>query len=127
MATQYAPLIRWALDMALLFVFVAILAIPTILGLSVTCYSLYAIGYSIGYLVLPFLTWGRIFPAPRRAERCEVESLCIRGCQLWDLVYTINGTRYLLPQFVATIGWVVLVIGIAIFAVLATHVATIAS
>ncbi|MFP6674980.1 MAG: hypothetical protein VB878_07860 [Pirellulaceae bacterium] len=123
METQYAPLIRWALDAAVLFVFAAILAIPTILGLSVTCYSLFAIGYAIGCLALPFLTWGRVFPAPRRAERRELETLCIRRCRIWDIVYTVNGTRYLLPQFVATIGWVILVITVAMIAVFVRHVA----
>lgn len=109
MDSQYAPLVRWVLNVAMWAGFAATMLLPTVLGLSVAIYTLFVIGYSVGYLVVPFLTWGRVFPAPRRPDRSELESACLRRCQLWHIVYSINGTRYLLPQFVSTIGWIVLV------------------
>ena len=124
MDTQYAPFVRWMLDAIMSIGFAAVLLLPTVLGLSVALYSLFAIVYAVGYLVVPFLTWGRVLPAPRKAERNELETLCVRRCRLWSLVYTINGTRYLLPQFVSTIGWAFLVL---LFATLAAVVTVVVS
>jgi hypothetical protein len=117
MDSQYATFVRWALDAVVWIGFGIVLLIPTVLGLSVAFYSLFAIGYAVGYLVLPFLTWGRVFPAPRKPDRNDFESLCVRRCRLWNVVYTINGTRYMLPQFVSTIGWIFLVLALATMAV----------
>lgn len=122
MDSQYAPFVRWMLDAIMSIGFAAVLLLPTVLGLSVAFYSLFAIGYAVGYLVVPFLTWGRVLPAPRKSERNELETLCVRRCQLWNLVYTINSTRYLLPQYVSAIGWAFLVLLFASFAAMVTEV-----
>jgi hypothetical protein len=122
MDSQLAPLIRWFLDSIVVIGFVMALAIPAILGMSVAAYTVFAMGYAIGYLFVPFLTWGFVLPAPRKADRNELESLCVRRCRLWHFFYTINGTRYLLPQFVSSIGWCVVVVTVTLAMAVATIV-----
>ena len=124
MDSQYAPFVRWMLDAIVWFGVAFVLLLPTVLGLSVAFYSLFAIGYAVGYMVVPYLTWGRVLPAPRKPERNELEALCVRRCRLWNLVYTINGRRYLLPQFVSTIGWAFLIVMLTMMAVAITIVMT---